>query len=46
MALARESGIPCVEVDPVASGPVDAPADYYEQTMRRNLRLLEGTLGK
>lgn len=46
MALARESGIPCVEVDPVASGPEDAPADYYEQTMRRNLRLLEGTLGK
>ena len=46
MALARECGIPCVEIDPVASGPVDAPADYYEQTMRRNLRLLEGTLGK
>ncbi|MBR4423962.1 MAG: zinc ABC transporter substrate-binding protein [Mailhella sp.] len=43
--LAREVGVPCLEIDPVASGPEDAPADYYEQIMRRNLRALEGTLG-
>ncbi len=45
-ALARETGIPCVEIDPVASGPEDVPGDYYEQAMRKNMRILEGILGK
>ncbi|WP_294445680.1 metal ABC transporter substrate-binding protein [uncultured Mailhella sp.] len=44
--LAAEAGIPCISLDPVAGGPVDAPADYYEQVMRENLRVLEKALGK
>ena len=43
--LAAETGIPCVELDPVASGPENAPKNYYEQVMRRNIRLLEQHLG-
>lgn len=44
--LASEAGIPCISLDPVAGGPADAPADYYEQVMRENLRVLENALGK
>ena len=43
--LAAETGIPCISLDPVASGPSDAPDDYYETVMRGNLRILENTLG-
>lgn len=43
--LARETGVPVAGLDPVASGPADAPADYYERVMADNLRTLERTLG-
>ena len=43
--LAAETGIPCIELDPLASGPADTPKDYYEQTMRRNIHILEQHLG-
>lgn len=43
--LAAETGIPCISLDPVASGPSDAPDDYYETIMRGNLRILENSLG-
>ncbi len=43
--LASEAGVPCLSLDPAASGPADAPLDYYELVMRGNLRLLEQTLG-
>ena len=43
--LAAETGIPCLSLDPVASGPDDTSADYYETVMRDNLRLLESVLG-
>lgn len=43
--IARETGIPVALLDPVASGPEDAPLDYYEVAMRRNLETLKATLG-
>lgn len=44
-AIAREAGIPAATLDPVASGPEDAAIDYYEQTMRANMRTLSRVLG-
>lgn len=44
-AVAREAGIPLAELDPVASGPPDAPLDHYERAMRKNLETLRATLG-
>ncbi len=43
--LAAETGIPVAMLDPVASGPEDAPLDYYESVMRRNMKTLENVLG-
>lgn len=43
--LARESGIPSAVLDPVASGPDNAPLDYYEQVMRKNVETIQVTLG-
>lgn len=43
--LARETGIPSAILDPVASGPDNAPLDYYEQVMRKNSETLRATLG-
>ena len=43
--LAAETGITCITLDPMASGPEDAPLDYYENVMRENLRILEQALG-
>ena len=43
--LAAETGITCITLDPMASGPEDAPLDYYESVMRENLRILEQALG-
>jgi ABC-type Zn uptake system ZnuABC Zn-binding protein ZnuA len=42
--LAREAGIPDAVLDPVASGPEDAPLDYYERAMRKNFETLARTL--
>lgn len=45
--LATETGIPCISLDPAANGPDDlvSPLDWYEETMRNNLRTLEQALG-
>ena len=45
LTLAREAGIPSAQLDPVASGPADAPLDHYETVMRANLETLRATLG-
>jgi ABC-type Zn uptake system ZnuABC Zn-binding protein ZnuA len=43
--LAKEAGIATATLDPGATGPQNAPLDYYETVMRKNLATLEGTLG-
>lgn len=43
--LAKETGLPVATLDPVATGPENAPLDYYETVMRRNMKTLEQTLG-
>ena len=44
-ALARETGLPTATLDPVATGPDEAPLDYYETAMRKNMEVLGATLG-
>ena len=39
--LARETGVPAAQLDPVASGPADAPLSYYETVMTANCKTLE-----
>jgi zinc/manganese transport system substrate-binding protein/zinc transport system substrate-binding protein len=39
-ALARETGLPTATLDPVATGPDEAPLDYYETAMRQNMEVL------
>ncbi|HBF34154.1 TPA: ABC transporter substrate-binding protein [Candidatus Sumerlaeota bacterium] len=39
--IAREAKIPTASLDPVASGPKNAPLDYYEKAMRANLAVLQ-----
>ena len=39
--LARETGVPAAQLDPVASGPADAPLSYYEAVMTANCKTLE-----
>ena len=43
--VAKESGVPVFELDPIASGPPDADADYYERKMRANIEALAAALG-
>jgi ABC-type Zn uptake system ZnuABC Zn-binding protein ZnuA len=43
--LSKETGIPVAMLDPVATGPENAPLSYYETTMRQNMKTLESTLG-
>lgn len=43
--IAKEAGIAEAALDPVATGPENAPLDYYETVMRRNLKTLERILG-
>jgi ABC-type Zn uptake system ZnuABC Zn-binding protein ZnuA len=43
--IAREASIVAATLDPGATGPEQAPLDYYEQVMRTNLVTLEKTLG-
>lgn len=43
--IAREAGVPSAVLDPVANGAADAPADYYEKVMARNLQTLKDLLG-
>ena len=44
--IAAEAKAPVASLDPVASGPDDAPLDYYEKTMRKNFETLAKVLGK
>ena len=43
--IARESGILTATLDPVATGPENAPLDYFETVMRKNMVILKETLG-
>ena len=43
--IAGETGIPSAVLDPAATGPDNAPLDYYERVMRKNLETLKKTLG-
>lgn len=43
--VAKEAGVPVFTLDPVASGPADAPLDYYEKVQRKNLETLSKALG-
>lgn len=40
-ALSAETGVPAVHLDPLASGPTNAPLDYYETVMAKNCATLE-----
>ena len=42
--LAQETGLPVVVLDAGDKGPADAPPDYFEQVMRRNLQQLRAVL--
>lgn len=42
--IARELGVAVVTLDPVASGPADAPATHYETVMATNLQTLQRAL--
>jgi zinc/manganese transport system substrate-binding protein/zinc transport system substrate-binding protein len=44
-ALSKETGVPVAMLDPVATGPENAPLTYYETVMRQNMKTLELTLG-
>lgn len=43
--IGKEAGIATATLDPVATGPENAPLNYYETIMRKNLAILEKTLG-
>ena len=43
--IARESGMLTATLDPVATGPENAPLDYFETVMRQNMVILKETLG-
>ena len=45
LAISRETGIPLFVLDPIATGPDDAPLDYFTTTMLRNFEILESALG-
>ena len=44
--IAQETGAAVVKLDPVVSGPQDAPAGYYIDTMKKNLELMEKALSE
>ena len=39
-AISRETGAPIYTLDPIVTGPQDAPLTYYEDVMRQNLSIL------
>ena len=43
--LARETGLPIRALDPGATGPENAPLNYAEILMRKNMEVLSATLG-
>ena len=42
--LSAETGIPVIQMDSMASGPENAPVNYFEQQMLRNCQILEHVL--
>ena len=42
--IAAEANVPTATLDPVASGPADAPNDYYEKMMEQNIQTLKSVL--
>jgi ABC-type Zn uptake system ZnuABC Zn-binding protein ZnuA len=45
-ALAKAAGVKVATLDPVAAGPADAPLDYYESIMTKNIDVLIDVLGR
>jgi ABC-type Zn uptake system ZnuABC Zn-binding protein ZnuA len=43
--IAQEAGVATTTLDPVATGPENAGLDYYEKTMRENMKNLQTVLG-
>lgn len=43
-ALARDAGAGLISLDPVASGPANPPAGYYEKVMKANIAALQKVL--
>jgi ABC-type Zn uptake system ZnuABC Zn-binding protein ZnuA len=43
--IAKDANVPVATLDSVASGPENPPADYYQQVMRKNLKVLKDVLG-
>lgn len=44
-SMSKETGVPFAMLDPVATGPENAPLAYYETVMGKNMKTLESTLG-
>ncbi|MBQ7138136.1 MAG: zinc ABC transporter substrate-binding protein [Clostridia bacterium] len=44
--ISRETGAPLFALDPIVTGPADAPLTYYEDAMRQNLAVLVEALGE
>lgn len=44
--ISRETGAPLYSLDPIVTGPADAPLTYYEDVMRQNLTVLLQALGE
>ena len=44
--VAHATGIVIAKLDPVATGPDNAPLDYYENVMKENLKTIKKTLGE
>lgn len=44
--ISRETGAPVFTLDPIVTGPVDAPLTHYEDAMRQNLTVLAEALGE
>ena len=44
--ISRETGAPLFALDPIVTGPADAPLTYYEDAMRTNLAVLMEALGE
>ena len=44
--ISRETGAPLFPLDPIVTGPADAPLTHYEDVMRQNLAVLLEALGE
>ena len=42
--LVNETGVPVCELDPMTTGPVNPPLDYYETVMVRNMEALQNAV--